>query len=87
MILFRSSAGENYIELHRDGGVYWFKEQYNPTIQARSGRQYDPYGIIGATIQNRWLEWPERPWLTPMLEFMVDYFGEDLFTLVALENL
>jgi hypothetical protein len=88
MILFRSSAGEGCIELHTDGDTYWFTERLPIEDQIRrTGGMYNPRKIIGVTIQNRWTDWPSRPWLAPMLEFMVDYFGEDLFTLVTLENL
>ena len=88
MILFRSSAGKGCIELHTDDGTYWFAEQLPIEDQVSNiGRMYDPCEIISAVMQNRWTKWPERPWLAPMLKFMVDYFGEDLFTLVALENM
>ena len=89
MILFKSSAGEGCIELHTDGDTYWFAERLPIEDQVcridRTG--HGPCEIISVVMQNRWTKWPERPWLAPMLKFMMDYFGEGLFTLVALENM
>lgn len=89
MILFRSSAGEEYIELHTDGDAYWFIEWWYSGDQMSRDKsiRHNPHEIISTTARNGWMQWHSRPWLAPMLEFMVDHFGEDLFTLVALENL
>ena len=88
MILFRSSAGEGCIELHTDDDTYWFAERLPVEDQMyRIGKMYNPREVISVVMQNRWLNWPSRPWLAPMLKFMLNHFGEDLFTLVALENM
>ena len=89
MILFRSSAVEGCIELHTDGNAYWLMERWRLEGQmSRSDQVWDEsYEIVKMTVQNKWLNWPSRPWLAPMLKFMVGHFGEDLFTLVALENM
>lgn len=90
MILFKSSAGKGCIELHTDGDSYWFMERWglrgNQMIKSDQS-WHSPYEIVRVPTLNKWLNWHSRPWLAPMLGFMQDYFGEDLFTLVALENL
>ncbi len=89
MILFSSSAGKGCIELHTDGDTYWFMERWRLEGQMiRSNSDWDdPYEVVKLTVRHKWIKWHSRPWLAPMLEFMVGHFGEDLFTLVALENI
>ena len=90
MMLIKTGDSKGYIKLYKEGDKYWFIEKM--TSDKREERESykvysDKESVIEMVIACEWATWHERYWLPSMAAFIKEYFGEELFVLVALENL